>query len=284
MKLFSATFLLMAISQACFGQNTDSYDFIGLLTTSDGQVMSFKLMVNEIKDGKFKGYSATDFEGDNYTKSTIEGELNLKEKKMSFREISNTETTSTAEDSTFCYITASNLTIDYSGKKNIIKGKFQGVFPSGKVCATGSVFLVNEDVLENIVKENKPAHNGSESKKTEVKVHTDSVFTSNDVLLITAWGNDLTIEVWDGDLQDNDEIAIYLNDVLKREKVILKHIKTTIALPSKENKFSLKIVALNEGRSGKNTLYFSLKNAGTDKVYVSNLKKGESFDIEFRKD
>jgi hypothetical protein len=285
MKLFSTTFLLMLIIPFGFGQTNDSYAFAGVLTTSDGQVMSFKLVVNELNEGRFKGYSATNYEGNDYTKSIVEGKLDLKEKKMSFKEISNTETTSTAEDSTFCYISASNLTIEISDKKNIIKGKFEGLFPSGKICATGALVLINKDVLDKIVIENKPKQNTPVSSTSEIKASTvtDSIFTSNEVLLINEWKNGLTLEVWDGDLQDNDEIAIYLNNVLKRNKIVLMHKKTIIDLPPNNQNFKIKIVALNEGRSGKNTINFKLKNAGTGKDYVCELKKGESFIIDFKK-
>lgn len=285
MKLFSTTLLLMVITTFCFGQNPN-YEFKGFLTTSEGQLMSFKLMMTEIKEGKFKGYSATNYEGSDYTKSIIEGELDLNEKKMSFKELSNTETTSDAEDSTFCYINASYLTIEISVDKNIIKGKFEGVFPSGQSCATGSLILVNEDNLEDIQRTNEPVPNKTISANIEVKDPTvsDSLFTSNEVLSINEWQEGLTIEVWDGNIQDNDEIAIYLNDELKREKVVLRHKKALIDLPPNESKFRVKIVALNEGLSGKNTLNFRLRNAGTDKEYISVLRKGESFIIDFRKE
>jgi len=284
MKYFSITLLLMATFPVCFGQSSGYKDFIGFLRTSDGQVINFKLMIGEIKGRTFKGYSATNYNSSDYTKSIIEGEIDLKENKMSFKEISNTETKSTAEDSTFCYITASNLTIQISDKKNILKGKFEGLFPSGKVCATGVLMLVNGDVLNDSIIENEPKLNQTACAKIEAKDSTiaDSVFTSNEVLLVNEWKTGLAIEVWDGDHQDNDEIAIYLNDKLQR-KVVLMHKKTVINLLAKGDKFRLKIVALNEGRSGKNTLNFRLKNASTNKDYASELKKGESFAIDFRK-
>lgn len=280
MKLIAIILFVLFNLSLSFGQTSVQYNFSGIVTTSDGQMLSFKIVIDAIQSGgKFTGYSITNYKKKDYTKSLIKGTLNLKEKKISFQELSNVETKSTAQDSTFCYINAFDLDIEMFKKKNIIKGKFEGLFLSGEVCTTGAIVLVNKDVetLEFIIPVEEPV------SKPEKDIPFDSVMTSNEKLLVDNWKKDLTIELWDGSVEDNDAIAVYLNDKLIRKKVILKNVKNKIKLPTTENTFQIKIVALNEGNSGINTLNFSIINTEDDKLYVSKLKKGEFFIIDFKK-
>ena len=250
--------------------------------TSDKQMMSFKIVINKFEEGgKFKGYSMTNYkENNDYTKSAIQGVLNLKEKKMSFNEKGNLETTSTAQDSTFCYIHASNLTIVKNKNKYIIKGTFKGVFSSGKTCANGTVFLINNDGL---FQQKKPVKQTAINNKKENSISSDSIMTSNEKLVINTWDSELKIAIWDGNVEDNDEIAVYVNNQLIKEKIILKKKRFIIKLPSEKNHFNLKIVALNQGNSGINTLNFKLRHAGSNNGYIAKLKTGESFIIDFNK-
>jgi len=299
----------------CYAQKPDSYEFVGVLMTANTQAMSFKVIVNEIKDGAFKGYSITDYEGKDYTKSAIEGELNLSDKKMSFKEVGNLETISTENEENFCYISASNLVIETSKKKNTIKGKFEGLFPSGKSCASGVILLVNKDdlkglkttfpkpmvtnvptkdsmvltVIDNLAEEDTiqvaGASQGIALEDVKTNILEDSLtLTSNEKLMINQWGNDASIILWDGERQDYDAVSVYLNGKLIRERIILKRTAAVVSLPTEDSVFQLKIIALNEGLSGLNTLNFRLENVGNEQDYVSILKTGESFIIDFNKD
>ena len=70
---------------------------------------------------------------------------------------------------------------------------------------------------------------------------------------------------------------------LIKENVVLKNRKAIIELPDNKESFRLKIVALNEGSVGINTLNFKFKDATNNNEYVSKLKTGEFFFIEFSK-
>ena len=96
--------------------------------------------------------------------------------------------------------------------------------------------------------------------------------------------NKISLEVWDGYFQDDDRISIYLNNELIEENLVLRNDKQVIALPQDKSKYLLKIVALNEGSSGINTVNFRLKNSSEVKEFVSMLRKGESFSIDFKKE
>jgi hypothetical protein len=110
---------------------------------------------------------------------------------------------------------------------------------------------------------------------------TIKVLTSNHKLIIDQWCNNVSIELWDGCVPDNDQISIYLNDRLFRGNITLTNKRNRIKLPSTDQKIKLRIVALNEGDSGLNTLDFVIKNSFGEKKFVAVLRKDESFEIEF---
>ena len=51
---------------------------------------------------------------------------------------------------------------------------------------------------------------------------------SNEKLVINTWDSELKIAIWDGNVEDNDEIAVYVNNQLIKEKIILKEILTSL--------------------------------------------------------
>lgn len=284
MKLFSSVFSLILVSQALFGQNTVNQEFTGIIAISGGEKISYKLIIEEIENGIFRGFTISNFEGEDYTKTKIKGKLSLDDLSMSFEELDNVETKSSAEASTFCYVSAPNLKIRILKNKNIIAGKFLGLFPSGEECAGGIILLTNGGDLRKIEKMNVEKPVTIEKMPVKKSLEFDSVLTSNEKLEIVNRDNKISLEVWDGYFQDDDRISIYLNDELIEENLVLRNDKQAIALPQDKSKYLLKIVALNEGSSGINTVNFRLKNSSEVKEFVSMLRKGESFSIDFKKD
>ena len=263
MKSFYTILFVALISPMFYAQNIVYHDFVGYLTTSDGQKISFKLMIDKINSGDFDGFSITDYNGKDYTKSIISGSLDVKGNSLTFEEKGNLETASTAKESSFCYITATNLSIVTFGKSNIVKGKFVGLFQTGGVCARGDVLLVNTDELVDTIVIEKPIVSmpqSSASQKADEQVQ-DFIMTSNEELLVKEWSNNTDIEIWDANLEDGDAVSIFVDDVLIKENVVLKNRKAIIELPDNKESFRLKIVALNEGSVGINTLNFKFKDA-----------------------
>ena len=117
-------------------------------------------------------------------------------------------------------------------------------------------------------------------KPTAKKV--DVVLRSNDKLVIESKKNIILIKIWDGNIEDNDIISIYLNDKIFKENIILKKKKRSLSVPMIKGDSKLKIVAINEGDSGINTVNFSIKNTHNSKEFVSKLKTEESFVIELK--
>jgi hypothetical protein len=292
MKIITGIFLMFVCSLPSISQNVNDFEFIGTITVKGGEKLSYKIVFNQVKDNNIKGYSITDLYGENLTKTLIEGKYDTVNNVLSFNELSNTYTKVDAADSTFCFVSAKKLKIKNINGSKIITGEFKGMFPSGEECAEGKIFLAESKVIKKI-----------QSAVDSIKIHQDSIDTvhdsvnvkvfnkqqkmvlmSNDELLIKYLGTDLTLEIWDGAIPDNDKISIYLNDEIFKENITLTNNKKMFNLPAGEDKFKLKIVALNLGNAGVNTVTFAVKDTVDVKEFSSRLNTGETFDIEFSKE
>ena len=278
--LIIVNFLLISSG---FSQEENSQEFIGALHTSNNDIISYKIKFNILEGRKLEGTSQTDFYGKNNTKSKITGTIDKKGKNISFSEISNISSSSEEDAQTFCFVRIDNLKIRKVKGKGIIQGKFNGFFPSGDTCATGTIYMASSELLaelnisedsirklDSLVKLNKPS--------SEIKYLRD-----NDVLNVNWTSKKIILEVWDGSKEDNDVISIYFNDHLIEENLIIKNDKRKISIPFSVEKGTLKIVAINEGESATNTVNFLLKNGNELNSFTSILKEGEKVLVEFNR-
>lgn len=287
MKTIQLTILLIFL---CFlGTSQTKTEFAGAISINEGDVLSYKLTFIQEDNLRITGYSITDLNGESLTKSSIIGEYDTIKKNLSFKELGNIYSKIDDDDSTFCFVHAEKLKIKEINGVKFITGNFQGLFPNGDVCAEGKIFFTESNVIKKVKSiadsiktiKNLPAELPGEIKEFNDKQNV--VLMSNDKLLIDFSGNFLTLEVWDGAILDNDKIKIYLNDSLIEQEITLTKSKKTIELPANLKLFKVKIVALNIGDTGINTVNFALKDAIEIKEFTSRLNKGESFEAEFRR-
>jgi hypothetical protein len=90
-------------------QVREKYEFIGALRVTNEKLISYKINFEDIGGGKIKGESTTDFYGVNKTKSKIAGTLNKKNNTLSFHEETNISSSSSEDESIFCYVKVENL-------------------------------------------------------------------------------------------------------------------------------------------------------------------------------
>ncbi len=280
---------MLALNLLCSSQNITKFEFVGTITVTDGDVMSYKVVFNQGHNNEISGYSITDYYGKNSTQTSIVGKYDTINNVLIFNELANIKTKADVTNSTFCYISTEKLKIRNVKGNKIITGGFKGLFPSGDLCAEGLIYLVESSFVKKIksmtdtIKMNQDSMIISKDSIKVLNAQQNLKIKSNDKLLNEFLGNDIFIEIWDGEVEDNDMISIYLNDEIFKEKIRLKSKKLNITLPNTADTFKLKIVALNEGYSGINTVNFAVNDAHGTKEFTSNLKKGEFFDMEFRK-
>ena len=286
-KLFIVLFLNTAV--LAFSQVDNEYEFVGALQIPNQQVITYKIIFTEVEKGKIEGESFTDFFGVDFTKSKIIGTINKRKNKISFTEVGNISSTSTKDTATFCYISVEDLKIKSIAKNRVLHGDFNGFLANGDSCASGTLNLVGSEVLEkfninndslkkidSILKSQKPL-----DKPVEVGSLTENILQlKNDDKISIKWNSDkIVINVWDGSKEDNDMISIYFNDTLIEEDLVIMNDKKSIEIPN--NTGVLKIIAVNTGDKGQNTVNILLKDNDELKHMMSVLNAGEEVLIKF---
>ncbi len=288
-RILLIPFVLIQSLTITFSQDTH-YEFIGVLNTESGDMITYKLIFDEVKDGKIKGESISDFYGKNCTISKIEGSIDEKENQISFKETANLSTKSKTSSNLFCYVHAKNIKIKKIRGKSIIQGRFNGYFPNGKSCVDGSVYLVSADILETISdKIDKIDTTKLEDstkldlKKIKTIVDENKTLTSNQHLKHPTNSDKLSLEIWDSYREDGDRVDVFVDDVKISNDIEIKQERKTISIPiHKETKY-IKIVAVNEGATPPNTVNFQISDG---KIYTpanTRLKKGEAIYIDVTK-
>ncbi len=277
-KIFFLIIKLVAINFA-FSQNNISYEFIGALTTTDQRIISYKLFFDELIDGTIEGVSTTDFYGSNITKSKIAGVI--KQNELTFNEVNNISTKYSEDINDFCYVQVKNLKIRSSNDKKIINGKFIGKYASGQVCANGTIYLVSNNDVKSMI---ETLDLNKDSLKAIYNRKNDNLTLKNkSKLSYTLAEEKIVFDVWDGNEEDNDIINIYFNGKLIEKNLVIKNLKKTIEIPFNGKKGTIRIQAVNEGNAIPNTVNFILRSGTNNKSFLSYLKEGEAFIIEFNR-
>jgi hypothetical protein len=285
MKSILLLLLIIFIPYLSISQTDKVYEFAGTLELSTKEIITFKLTFKELNDGKIEGSSLTDIYGIDRTKSTINGNVDWKNKKISFSENINLDTKSSADPSTFCYVHVSNAKIKTTNGKSIIQGNFSGKFGNGKQCINGTIYLIGLDYLSELAKKYLPNYSITDidsiltakanNKDAPVKIG-GTILKNNEVLKLNWSSQEIVIDVWDSRYNDGDEIAIYVNDKKVLDKFVMSTEKKTIVIPFNEKKGSIRIQALKEGTMRYCTANLTLRDGEKNSEVISYLKKNEN--------
>ena len=137
--------LLFFISNSFFGQA--NYEFFGILKLNGDSKSMISYRINfEEKNGKIKGYSITDLEGDHETKNVITGTYDAKSKIFNFKENEILYTKSTFSQNSFCFINYVGK-IKLVNKNSKLEGDFKGIFKNNSTCINGTLSLIGSDKI-----------------------------------------------------------------------------------------------------------------------------------------
>lgn len=294
----SALFVFILISvlttyNYSFGQSDKSYSFVGFIKANEFGVIPYKLTFTEHKNGKITGETNFDFNGANSTKSTIEGSLSKKGKRISFKEVKNLSTKSDFAQDEFCFIEVDNIKLKQSGDNTVLGGKFSSSFPSGESCIEGNIFLISTDILE-LFDEKLAELDSTDSKKNvigewmELAREDKTVLKNDEELKIPIGKNDeITLFLMDKFQEDKDRVSIFCNDVLVERDLEIKNEKQKVVIPCKDKTCRVKILALNEGTTPPNTVDMEIQTSGNNSgaliSLTGRLHKGESLFIQFER-
>ncbi len=289
-------------------QQDSSYFYLGSLTVGDKKVISYKLEFTVNEKGFLKGFSTYDFYSKNSSKSEIKGFLSQNGKLISFEETSKLSANKKTVDSSFCYVSISDLRIKKNMNKRIVNGSFIGKFSNGNQCAAGVVYLASN--IEKELKVFDPKMNGHRDLTGRILLpeHLDTIvkdlkYKRVDSLVLTSnlpqtklkilkkgideiiiWpSNIIYLEIWDGSTVDGDVISVYFDDELVQKDIEIKKEKKIFSIPFEAESATLKIEAVDNGKLGINTVNLLFKSKLKAKPYISKLRKGEIVEITFEK-
>ncbi|MBW7844224.1 MAG: hypothetical protein H3C45_00980 [Bacteroidia bacterium] len=285
--IFSYFFYFIAYSQS-----NVLNEFVGTLQLDNKQIITYKISINPTNTGDFKGTSVSDIFGKDRTHSNIIGKFNAERNKISFTELNNISSKSKAADELFCYITVKDAKLNIRNNKAIIQGKFKGLFKNGKACANGKIFLISVqylDSLSNFYLNNESKLSQDSIKTIKHKINTlktlseKTTIKANDTLRLNLESNEIIIELWDGEKEDNDEVTLYYNDNQILDRLTIKKEKKLLVIPIESNNGLIQVKAINEGVHPPCTANILIKDNTNFIPIISVLKKGESAYIKILK-
>lgn len=284
MKKYFVFLFFIALIKHSYAQQSPNFEFIGTIQLTNSDLLTFKINYTELENGKIVGSAITDIYGADRTKSKIEGFINRKEGKISFKELSNISTKSASNESEFCFIHLNNAKINTIKNKTSIQGNFVGKYKNGEECARGTIYLISTNYLEvlekKILESDKVKKHDSISvlkeKIGEYKLKTENtVLNYKEDIKINWKSNEVIIEVWDGEREDYDEIGITVNDKPVLDRLILRQQKKSIIVPYSGDITTIKVTGINEGNSSPCTANILLKDGENNTPIVTVLKKGQ---------
>ena len=258
MRFFVILFILLC-SNLGFSQNTFSY--LGTLTLSNNTHISFSLELQEYK-GVVNGYSITNINTPEETKSEISGLYFKKDKSFQLQETQILQTKSEAALNTFCYI---NMNLKLKGKFGTkrIEGRFTGNFLDSIECASGKIVMMERTKLEKKIEKikKKVERKYIEKYQDTTLVKRTQILKDGDNFTINWEGKKLRLFIWDANMEDGDKITLSING-----NIILDNFETT----NKRKKIKYKLV------DGENTIEIKATNLGTSPPNTSRIELVDS--------
>ena len=273
--------IITFISTNCYSQNTFSY--LGTLVLSDNTPISFSLELQE-DNGIVNGYSITNINTPDETKSEISGLYFKKDKSFQLQETQILQTKSEAALNTFCYI---NMNLSLKGKfgSKGVQGTFKGNFLDSTECASGKVILMERTKLEKkIEKIKKKVEKKYNEKYQDISlVKRTEILKDGDDFTINWESNKLSLFIWDANMEDGDKIELTING-----NIILDNFETTnkrkkIKYKLAEGENIIEIKATNLGTSPPNTSRIELVDNKTKYPIITQLELGKTAIIKIIK-
>ena len=280
-------FFLISLSQPLLAQ--DDYTYVGVLKLSDSTFISYKLDFVE-KDGLVTGYSTTDMGGPHETKSYISGYFDDAANTLNFFESGILYTKSEITQNDFCFVHFDGR-LKKMNETQKIQGLFKGLFSDGQECISGELVLSNfKKILKRTKKMDKKIDRSifvSKEKKEKINLvkMMDSlslnIIKKDEVLSVFTSSDKVNLTLFDAGQEDGDIITVLVNGriILKDYQVTTQKETLTVTLDSP--KTELKVIAVNNGSMGGNTVKIDISDDLNTIETLTNLhaKETASFNI-----
>ncbi len=281
--IFTFAVILFFNIHETFGQQLD---MVGVAIINKTEMVPYKLVFDE-KDGKISGYSISDFNGANETKSKIAGTINKKTKAFSFKETSIISTKSKVAINEFCLLQMQGKFIKKGGKE-VVQGTFTSSNSNTLIeCVGGNLLLTpSKNVYELMAKYAGKIDTGKINDASAKKILTEmnELEGVNKVEELTAgkentyrWSSDtVRFAIWDENMEDGDLITILKNDKVIAASYNITNKKKIFSYPIASGmplKFTIR--AINEGQYPPNTVKIMLIDKRSSSLLLSKLNTGK---------
>ena len=282
----SIIILFFTISFQIFSQNTFSY--LGTLILSNNTPISFQLELEE-QNGIVNGYSITNINTPDETKSEISGLYFKSDNSFQLQETQILQTSSEAPLNTFCYI---NMNLAFKGKfgSKRLEGTFIGTFLDSTQCASGKIILIKKSKIEKKIEKIKKKvdkkikkEKKKENKKQEKEVVATKILKDGDDMTINWNTEKLTIYIWDANKEDGDKITLKINGDIILDDFETKNKRKKLKYQLEDGENIIEITATNFGTSPPNTSRIELVDSKTKYPIITQLELGKSAIIKIVK-
>jgi len=288
MKIKNKVFILFIfIHFYSVAQTVENYDFIGTLILENNALITYRIQFN-INNSKISGYSYTDINGNDETKSELKGTYNEKDKIISLEEFNILYTKSKEIEDIFCFINV-DAKIKLKNNKQSIQGSFLGLYNDKDTCATGEILLISlKDAFKEIDKISKKISKTNRlDSLTKLKVTKEILLNElkpnilkKDEILSVFWKSDkLILEIWDNGKEDGDLISLKFNNKTIFRKYEVKKSKKIIEFELIDGENLIEILANNNGTIFPNTAKAILIDGEIEHAISTNLEAGQSSKI-----
>ena len=268
------TLIFIILSSFAYSQNTFSY--LGTLLLSNNTPISFSMELQEA-NGIVNGYSLTNINTPDETKSEISGLYFKKNKSFQLQETQILSTNSEAPLNTFCYI---NMNLSFKGKfgSKRLEGDFTGNFLDSTQCASGKIILMQRTKLEKkIEKIKKKVDKKYQEKYQDTSlVKRTQILKDGDDFTINWESNKLKLYIWDANKEDGDKIQLTINGNIILDDFETKNKRKKIKYKLLEGENIIEIKAINLGTSPPNTSRIELVDSNTKYPIITQLELGKS--------
>jgi hypothetical protein len=270
--------LFLNLAKLSSAQNIEN-NYLGTLLLSNNSAISFSIHFNE-ENGVVNGYSLTNINMPDETKSGLSGIYFKKDKSFQLQETQILSTSSEADLGTFCFI---QTTLSFKGKfgSKRLEGDFVGLFTNNDTCASGKILLMEQEKLEKKVKKVKKKIEKLEEKKSAV-LQTKQLKDGDDFVI--EWENDnLKLFIWDANEEDGDRIRLKINDEIILYDYTTKRKRKKIKYKLRKGENIIEIKAISLGTSPPNTSRIELVDSKTKYPVITQLTLDKSAIITIMK-
>ena len=279
---YNLTFILLFFTFLLNAQ-IKTFSYLGTLILSNNTPISFQLELEE-QNGIVNGYSITNINTPDKTKSEISGLYFKSDNSFQLQETQILQTSSEVPLNTFCYL---NLNLAFKGKfgSKRLEGTFIGNFLDSTQCASGKIILMEEKkLIKKIEKVKKKIDKKANKTLAETnQMQQTKILKYGDNFTVKWESNKVKLYIWDANQEDGDKITLKINGDIILHDFETKNKRKKLKYQLEDGENIIEITSTNLGASPPNTSRIELVDSKTKYPIITQLELGKSAIIKIVK-